>query len=107
MKKYKIIAGMTLFLALAAAQLAWAGGYVVVGPRAPAVVYVPGPFYAPILVPEPPLLGPYGYGYGYGRYPYGYRTHGRPYYNHHGYGYRGAVPSRSGWGSPRGGWGRR
>jgi hypothetical protein len=106
MKKYIVVAGMTLLLTLAASQMAWAGGYVVVGPRAPAVVYVPNPFYAPVVIVEPPLLGGYGYGYGYSRYHYGYGPHGHHnYYNH---GYRAPVmPRGRGYAPSRGGWGRR
>jgi hypothetical protein len=110
MKKYLILAGAALLLALAAGEQAWAGGYVVVVPREPVVVYTPGAFTSTIVIEEPAVVIPY-----YPRYDthyYGYDAHRHPSYH---YGHRGPMPSRggyyapsrSGWGSSVGTWGRR
>jgi hypothetical protein len=110
MKKHLVTGMMLLILTLVASIPAWAGQYIIVVPREPVVVYTPGAVTSTIVVEEPAVVIPYDYRYD--NPYYGYGAHRYPSYHH---GYRGpahsrsgfCAPSRSGWGSSVGTWGRR
>ncbi|MEW6668594.1 MAG: hypothetical protein AB1512_25560 [Thermodesulfobacteriota bacterium] len=100
MRKYLILTGAVLVLVLAATTQAWAGAYVVVAPRYPAVVCTPGAYSSTVVIQEPAVVVPY-YHRHYPRH-YGYDPYRHPYYHR---GYRKPLPPRAGAWVSSGGWG--
>jgi hypothetical protein len=91
MKKYLVRGCAVLFLVFTALEQVWAGGYVVVVPREPVVIYTPGATTTAIVVEEPAVVMPCDRYYDT-RYYRGYATHRYPpkLHVHHG-----PPPSRS------------
>jgi hypothetical protein len=110
MKKYLVL-GCAVLLVLTAAQMVWAGGYVVVVPRQPVVVYTPGMMTTTLVVEEPAVVIPYDRYYDT-RYHRGYMGHRYP-PNPHAYraplpyGGRPCASAGSAWGFSAGTRGRR